>query len=73
MHDASPRFAPADAQGVSYRPLDAAHVAEVSLLESRVMGTDAWSEALVADELARPDRVWWMAVEDRGSVPVGVV
>ncbi len=69
MHDASPRFAPADAQGVSYRPLDAAHVAEVSLLESRVMGTDAWSEALVADELARPDRVWWMAVEDAAACP----
>ena len=33
------------------------------------MGTDAWSEALVADELARPDRVWWMAVEDAAACP----
>ena len=27
------------------------------------MGADAWSEALVADELPRADRVWWAAYE----------
>lgn len=27
------------------------------------MGSDAWSEALVADELPRADRVWWAAYE----------
>ena len=62
MHDASILAAPADAEGVTYRPLDAAHVAEVAALEACVMGSDAWNEALVADELTRLDRVWWMAV-----------
>ena len=27
------------------------------------MGSDAWNEALVADELPRADRVWWAAYE----------
>ena len=73
MHDASILAAPADAEGVTYRPLDAAHVAEVAALEACVMGSDAWNEALVADELTRLDRVWWMAVRGSGerAVPSG--
>ncbi len=51
------------------KPLDAARAAEVAALEARVMGTDAWSAALVADELPRKDRTWWMAVADE---PTGV-
>ncbi len=62
MHATARLAAPADVWGVVYRPLDAAHVSAVAALEREVMGSDAWNEALVADELARPDRVWWMAL-----------
>ena len=61
MHDAAILNAQPDEQGVVYKPLDAAHAADVAALEARAMGTDAWSEALVLDELPRKDRVWWAA------------
>lgn len=56
------------ASAVVYRPLDVAHVAQVAALEGQLMGTDAWNEHLVADELPRADRVWWMALDAAGDV-----
>ena len=53
--------AQANEQGIVYRPLDAACANHVALLEKTLMGDDAWSEALVLDELPRKDRVWWAA------------
>lgn len=55
----------ADSEGVVYRPLDAAQAKEVAALESLLMGTDAWSETSVIDELPRKDRVWWAAYDKR--------
>ena len=63
MHDTAILNAQPDERGITYKPLDAAHAAAVAALESQVMGSDAWNEALVADELPRPDRVWWAAYE----------
>ncbi|MGI6105368.1 MAG: tRNA (adenosine(37)-N6)-threonylcarbamoyltransferase complex transferase subunit TsaD [Raoultibacter sp.] len=56
--------AKADDSGIVYRPLDAAHVSDVAALEQNLMGTDAWSEASVADELPRTDRIWWAAYSE---------
>lgn len=61
MHDSAVLNARPDALGVTYKPLDAAHAGAVAALEQEIMGTDAWSEASVADELPRADRVWWAA------------
>ena len=61
MHDTAILNARPDAAGITYKPLDAAHAAEVAVLESRIMGSDAWNEHLVADELPRADRTWWAA------------
>ena len=66
MHDTAILNARADEAGVTYKPLDAAHVDDVAAMEAQVMGTDAWSVALVLDELPRTDRSWWYAeVDDR--------
>ncbi len=54
---------------ISYRPLDAAHAADVAAMERECMGSDAWSASLVADELPRRDRTWWSAYD--GSRLVG--
>ncbi len=61
MHDTAILNARPDDAGVTYKPLDSAHAADVAALEKRVMATDAWSTALVADELPRTDRSWWAA------------
>ena len=61
MHDSAILNARPDAAGITYKPLDAAHAAEVAALEARIMGSDAWNERLVADELPRSDRTWWAA------------
>ena len=61
MHDSAILNARPDATGITYKPLDAAHAAEVAALEARIMGSDAWNEHLVADELPRTDRTWWAA------------
>ena len=61
MHDTAVLNARPDAQGITYKPLDAAHAAAVAAMESQVMGSDAWNERQVADELPRRDRVWWAA------------
>ena len=63
MHDTAILNAQPDEHGITYKPLDAAHAGAVATLESLVMGSDAWSEALVAEELPRADRVWWAAYE----------
>ena len=63
MHDTAILNTRPAADGIVYKPLDAAHAAAVSALEAQVMGSDAWNEHLVADELPRPDRVWWAAYD----------
>ena len=63
MHDTAILNARPAADGIVYKPLDAAHAAAVAALEAQVMGSDAWNEHLVADELPRPDRVWWAAYD----------
>ena len=63
MHDTAILNARPAADGIVYKPLDAAHAPAVSALEAQVMGSDAWTEHLVADELPRPDRVWWAAYD----------
>jgi len=60
--------AQSDDQGVVYRPLDASSAAAVALLESQLMGSDAWNEHLVADDLSRKDRTWWAAFDAQGNV-----
>lgn len=66
MHDTAILNARPDAAGITYKPLDAAHAAAVAAMESRIMGSDAWNEHLVADELPRADRTWWAAY---GALP----
>ncbi len=61
MHSEAVLAAPAGAQGVSYRPLDAQRTADVAQLEHLAMGTDAWTERLVTDELGQRNRTWWVA------------
>ncbi len=70
MNDTAIANARANGEGIAYKPLDARHVAAVAALESRVMGSDAWSEALVADELGRADRVWWAAYAADPKMPL---
>ena len=67
MHAQAELTARADELGVSYRPLDAAHAADVAVLETQAMGTDAWNAELVAGELGQRDRTWWVA-EAEGSL-----
>ncbi len=67
LHEQSILVAPPDEQGISYKPLDAAHAVDVAAMESAIMGSDAWSASLVADELPRKDRVWWMALASDGK------
>lgn len=70
MNDTAIANARANGEGIAYKPLDARHVAEVAALEAAVMGTDAWNEALVADELGRVDRVWWAAYAADPKMPL---
>lgn len=44
-----------------FQPLDASWAAEVACLEADVMGSDAWNEAQIVDDLPRSDRTWWAA------------
>ena len=67
LHEQSILVAPPDDQGISYKPLDAAHAVDVAAMESAIMGSDAWNASLVADELPRKDRVWWMALASDGK------
>ena len=67
LHEQSILVAPPDEQGVSYKPLDVSHAGCVAALESRIMGSDAWNESLVADEIPRRDRTWWAAYASEGK------
>ncbi|MFR7494156.1 MAG: hypothetical protein ACLUVF_05600 [Adlercreutzia sp.] len=69
MNDTAIANARANGEGIAYKPLDACHVADVAALEAAVMGTDAWNETLVADELGRADRVWWAAYAADPKMP----
>lgn len=70
MNDTAIANARANGEGIAYKPLDARHGADVAALEAAVMGTDAWSEALVLDELGRSDRVWWAAYAADPKMPL---
>ncbi len=67
MHATSQVGALINASGVVYVPLDSAHTEDVARLEAQVMGTDAWNEAMIADELPRTNRTWWRAADVQGS------
>ena len=67
LHEQSILVAPPDEQGVSYKPLDVSHAGCVAALESCIMGSDAWNESLVADEIPRRDRTWWAAYASEGK------
>ncbi|WP_282209701.1 tRNA (adenosine(37)-N6)-threonylcarbamoyltransferase complex transferase subunit TsaD [Parvibacter caecicola] len=70
MHDTAVLNARAGSDGVAYKPLRAARAADVAALEAACMGSDAWSEASVADDLGRTDRVWWAAYQADPSMPL---
>lgn len=70
MNDTAIANARANGEGIAYKPLDARHVAAVAALEAQVMGSDAWNEALVADELGRADRLWWAAYAADPKMPL---
>lgn len=72
MNDTAVPNARANEEGVAYKPLDAAHVEAVAVLESSLMGSDAWNANLVADELGRSDRCWWAAYAADPSMPLSV-
>ncbi len=61
MHATAVLAAVPDRDGVVYRPLAASDAPAVAALEARALGSDAWSERLVADELSQRDRSWWVA------------
>ncbi len=48
-------------QTLRFQPLDASWAADVAALEASVMGSDAWNEAQIIDDLPRSDRTWWAA------------
>lgn len=66
--DSAIENAQADAFGIVYRPLDAAHVDDVASKELQLMGTDAWSSVSIADELSRKDRIWWAAYASKDKI-----
>lgn len=70
MHDTAVLNARANDEGIAYKPLRAARAADVAAMERATMGSDAWSEALVADDLAQANRVWWAAYQADPSMPL---
>ena len=54
---------------VLYRPLDAAHVADVAKLEAQVMEGAPWTEKTISDELSAAGYLWWAAFsrDEEGS------
>ena len=70
MNDTSVSNMRANGAGIAYLPLDAPHASAVAVMEGDVMGSDAWSSSLVADELGRADRIWWAAYASDPSLPV---
>lgn len=78
VQDQPGREAACDA-GASWRflPLEVRHLPELVQLEQHIMGSEAWSQALYADELGRRDRTWWVcetqnaACGEAGPVLIG--
>lgn len=60
-HDTAIANAREDESGIVYRPLDEAHVADVVHIEAALMGSSAWRDLMVREELPRKDRSWWTA------------
>ncbi len=70
MNDTAVSNARANKKGFVYKPLDRAHAESVAKLEAAIMGTDAWNESQVADELGRSNRIWWAAYAADPSMPL---
>lgn len=70
MNDQARSNARTDATGIAFKPLDRAHAQAVADLEQELMGSDAWSETQVVDELGRSDRLWWAAYEADPELPL---
>lgn len=55
------------AGGIITRPMRATDIAEVAELQMQCFigdaADDAWTEGMLTDDIARPDRVWWVALE----------
>ena len=52
---------------VLYRPLDAAHVADVAKLEAQVMEGAPWTEKTISNELSAAGYLWWAAFSRDGA------
>ena len=61
MHSQAHLSARDNSEGVAFKPLDARHAMHVAELERSSMGTDAWTEQLIAGELGQRNRTWWVA------------
>ena len=64
MHAQADLRARADENGIACRPLKPSDASAVAALEADAMGTDAWSEKLIADDLLQRNRTWWAAEAD---------
>ncbi len=53
-----------DQDDIEYRPVDAARLADIAVIEGELFGSDEWTEALLADDISRANRTWWMALCD---------
>ena len=62
MNSTAKNNARGNAEGVAYVPLNATHTSAVAQLEAQLMGSDAWNEQQIADELNQTNRIWWMAL-----------
>ena len=62
MNSTAKNNARGNAEGVAYVPLNATHTSAVAQLETELMGSDAWNECQVSDELNQTNRIWWMAL-----------
>ena len=63
-----PAATSAAAEGLRFLPLDAAHAADVARMEDELMGSDAWNEAMVRDDLVQAGRLWWAAYAEGGEL-----
>ena len=55
--DAAPECAIED---IIFRPLDANCIKQVAEIEREVMGSSAWGETLLAQDIAQRNRTWWV-------------
>lgn len=54
---------------IEFKPLSAEYLSTIAAMEQRYLKSDAWNETMIADELPRRDRTWWVALD--GDKPVG--